>query len=306
MAVSGSNNFTLTETEIIREALEHCGIDAVEVIESHIYDSARRSLNLLMKSLQADGLFLHTYQSATLFLTLNAQSYLLGPSGAHCTESYVETTLSAAAALGATTISLTSTTGISVSDNIGIVLDSGAIHWTTVSNVSGTTIAVGLPSAAASGKTVFAYTTKISRPLKITDARLKQSTGSEIPINIVSQEDYFRLPNKTTTGRCVQLAYDPQLTNVKIHVWPTADSTTDTIEFRYKKPIDDFDGITNNPAIPIDMLEVVTLGLAHMMGPKLRIPPQDQSSIAQRYKIARDSMDDFEETSIFFQPNRRS
>lgn len=69
----------------------------------------------------------------------------------------LSTTLSGAEASGQTTLSMTSITGIASGDIVGIYLDSGATHWTTVNgSPSGGTIVVtdALPSDAASGNRV--------------------------------------------------------------------------------------------------------------------------------------------------------
>lgn len=77
----------------------------------------------------------------------------------HQTYTVVTTTISANEAGGETVISVTSTTGMSATvgrNNVRIQLDTLAWHQTTISSIgAGTiTIAVALPSAAASGKSV--------------------------------------------------------------------------------------------------------------------------------------------------------
>lgn len=306
MALSGSYDFTVNESEIIKEACELTGkIDIVEGVPPELYESVRRTLNLFLKSLQSKGLLLHTYKEASLFLALNSQSYLLGPTGSHATESFIETTLSADVIQGAVTLTLDSTTGMSNGDYIGIILDNGALHWTTITDTAGVTIASGLAGAATSGNRVYTYTTKIQRPLKITDVRIRQSSGAEIPLNPVSLEEYFRLPNKATTGLCNQFAFDPQLTDTRIYVWPVANDVTARVLFRYKKPLDDVEADEHNIAVPQDWFELITLGLAHKIAPKLRVSLEDQASLKARYEEALADIDDFEEASVFFGPDRR-
>ena len=59
-----------------------------------------------------------------------------------------------------TTIIVNSTSGMSAGDRVGIKLDSGAIHWTTIDSISTTNtttfvVAAILPGAAANGNKVF-------------------------------------------------------------------------------------------------------------------------------------------------------
>lgn len=67
------------------------------------------------------------------------------------------TTLSANAASDATSVTVTSATGIVSGNSIGVALDDGTVHWTYVSSVTGTTVTLGtaLYGAAASGNTVY-------------------------------------------------------------------------------------------------------------------------------------------------------
>lgn len=71
-----------------------------------------------------------------------------------------DTTLSAGAAANATSLSVTSISGMANGANIGILLDSGAFFWTTISGApSAGTVNLGtaLPSTAANGKRVLVY-----------------------------------------------------------------------------------------------------------------------------------------------------
>jgi hypothetical protein len=69
-----------------------------------------------------------------------------------------ETTVKTTAAANATTIDLTSTTGIADKDAIGIVLDAGTVHWTySDDDPSGDTVTLGsyLPGTATAGNVVY-------------------------------------------------------------------------------------------------------------------------------------------------------
>lgn len=80
-----------------------------------------------------------------------------GSTAGYSCVSRVDTTLSVGASISATSITVTSATGIANGDVIGVLMDTGQTHWTTVSGAPAgnvVTLAVGLTAAAASGKTV--------------------------------------------------------------------------------------------------------------------------------------------------------
>ena len=171
MSTSGSVNFNNTRNEIILAAYQMIGYVGYEEssVSSTAQTAAEGFLNRMIKDWQLDGIHLWKRAQCTLFLQADQVKYILGATD-HCSETVVETTLGAAEASGQTVLTITSTTGMTASDNIGIVLDSGSIHWTTISSVDSSTqvtVAVATTGAAASGNFVYTYTTRISRPHKI-------------------------------------------------------------------------------------------------------------------------------------------
>ncbi len=132
MAYSGSADFTLNRDAIIRKALNKIGVLAKgETPDAEdIFDGAQ-SLNLMLKAWQNEGMGLWLNQQVTLYLQKDQQSYLLGPGGAHCTASPVETTVHASypASEDADYLYVTSTSGIAHGDYVGIELDDGTLQW---------------------------------------------------------------------------------------------------------------------------------------------------------------------------------
>ena len=121
MATSGSVNWFANRDEIITAAAQEIG----ELAEGETLSTERKAayvlrLNSWTKSLMATGAKLWAMEQATLFLTVGTASYSLGATGTHCTNTYIQTTLSAAAAISATSLSLTSTAGMAASDNIAL------------------------------------------------------------------------------------------------------------------------------------------------------------------------------------------
>jgi hypothetical protein len=127
MAVSGSKNFSITRSDIIEAALRKLGAyDQGEAIDGNEASAANMALNLMVKEWVAEGVDIFLRTESTLFLQPDTQTYNLSTD--HITDSYVETTLSAAEASGQTIISVTSSTGMTAADNIGIKMDDNTIH----------------------------------------------------------------------------------------------------------------------------------------------------------------------------------
>lgn len=312
MSTSGSSDFSLSRDDIINAAaLENGDVAEGEALTPDRADAYALRLNSWVKSLMTGGAKLWAMKQATLFLSAGTASYALGSSGAHCANSYVQTTLSTDEASGSTSMGLTTFAGMTDADNIGIVLADGSIHWTTISGAPGaaTTIAAALPGAAAAGAAVFTYTAKISRPQRIdaTGAFWRSPAGQDTPVTVISRTEYARLSNKSARGKIVQAFYDPQLGNGQLYLWPAPDSASDILRFWYERILEDFDNPSDTPDFAIEWGEALILGLAHRMAPSAGL------SLAERQDIERRADSelyvamgyDRENVSMFCQPDLR-
>lgn len=285
MAVSGSSDFTRTRDQIIRRAFR-----AISVVKSgetpgaQIVTDAAEALNAMVKRWQKKGLHVWTVTEATLFPQASQVRYALASGSTdHATESYVATELTADASAGATSVTVDSITGISSGDNIGIVVDDGSIHWTTVNGApagSTITLTTGLDDSASDGAAVFTYTTKIVRPLKIVDARRYNiSSQIETPISetqgsLMARLDYQALPNKAQTGTINRAFYDPQRDTGYLYLWQPPTTVLDLVKFTWHRPIMDFDSASDNPDLPQEWFDALAFNLAVSLAPEFDVPTE--------------------------------
>lgn len=270
MASSGVVTYSVNELDVITDAMESIGYkDPTETISGADLAVARRKLNMIVKQWTsqldfAPGLKMWTRRRAYLFLQNGQVSYSLGPSGDHATETYVQTTLSTAEAQGSTSLGITSATGMSASDNIGIVLDSGAIHWTTISGTPGatTTIATGLASAASAGNVVFAYTSKMRRPFEIESATRRDVSGNDTPVDsLMTLQEYEQIYSKTSVGSPARMYFEAQRTNAKVYIDCAPEDTTEVLRLVYLSYIEDFTATTDDADFPAEWARPLSLQL---------------------------------------------
>lgn len=314
---SGSYSFNYGRDQIIKSALRKLGaIASGETPDNNTIQDCADQLNILVKAWNASGIHIWTEEEATLFLQPAQVSYTLGGTttdqAAWGNPGYVATTLSSAAASGATSISVGAITGIANGNNIGIVLTSGTIFWTTVSGApSGTTVnlTAGLSGAAASGNAVYAYATAVQRPLRVVSGRRYNfASAIDTPLIDLSRLDYRNLPNKTTTGKVTQWFYDPRggaNNQGIISVWPAPADATDGIKFTWFRSIQDFNTAGNIADLPTEWINALVLSLAYAMALEYDVPPQRYAIIQQQAAEALDlAMGwDREDTSTFFGVN---
>jgi hypothetical protein len=102
-------------------------------------------------------------------------------------------------------------------------------------------------------------------PLEITDIRINRG-GNDLPMQRLSREDYYNLPNKTSTGYPTCFYYDRQRSGGTLYVWPAPDSTAGTLKFTYRRIIMDVDEASNDLDLPQEWYDAIIFGLAKRLG----------------------------------------
>ncbi len=272
MSTSGSINFSQTRNDLIKDALTYIGCLGVEdTLGAEDLNFANRQLDKMIKAWQGQGIGIWSKTEATILLTSGVAKYQLGGSNpAKASDTVVETTTTAAASLGASTVVVASVSGMTIGDNIGIVLTGGTIQWTTITNIATLTITLGvvLTGAAASGNRIYTYTTALNRPLDVTQIRIRDNSDNDRDLGTqLAREDYFALTNKTTPGTPNAWYYDPQLVSGFIYLYPTPDSVNLRAKITYRRTLEDFDAAPNTPDFPQEWLLAITLNLAVVIAP---------------------------------------
>jgi len=278
MATSGSVNYTQTRNEIISDAYQLIGVKGVgRTISAEDQTFAENMLNKMVKAWQAKGIHLWAKQEGYLFGAKDTAEYQLGntSSDARATTrtDAIITELSTDEAASSTVLGVDDSTGMAASDIIGIELDDNTTHWDTIASVDSSTqvtITTGLASAAATNKNVYAFTSRINKPLRIHSMRRKTGVGANattIPMLELSQQEYFDIPNKDMSGIPTHYYYNPSISNGRLYMWPKPDRTEYHFEFTFDRMLEDFDASTDNADFPVEWLECITYQLAYRLAP---------------------------------------
>lgn len=300
MATSGSDDFNLTADSIVTEICDRLQlIPTGGTVPGEVYDSIVRTLNLMLKTWQTDGVYLNLTKELYLFTTAEQQSYQMGNSSAEkIVSSYLDTTISADELSGQTTISVTSSSGMAASDVIGIELDDNTMHWTTISSVPGATsviINAALPSDAASGNMVYTYDPAdavTNKPFEISSVRVRPegSLDNEIKVYPKSRRVYFNIPNKAATGTPIQYYVDKQNSYIKLYIYPTVAYTKSVMALTCQLRIQDIDASTNDMDLPQEWLDTIILCGCVAVAPKFGKVQAISELVAGTTSIANQAM----------------
>lgn len=307
-------DYTDTARELLEDALRLAGVLDIEASAGDaVMEHARRTLNKYLKHLQTRGSQRWREAEGVLFLDADQQSYTVGPDGDQACEvsELVATNLSAAASAGATSLTVDSTAGMAEGDVIGVELSDGTRQWTTIATggvVSSTslTISDALTGAASNDAQVVTYTNIIERPVRLSNVRRRDENGNEVPVELVSRQEYMEQSLKSSSGKANTVYYSRQLDNGTLYVWPTADDVTDQLRFTYERTIHDVDTIDDALDLPQEALETIEYGVALRLAIKygkrdrvMILKPESEQKEAALLGF------DAEDTSVFFAPDRR-
>ena len=316
MASSGSYDFSITRDEIINLALQHVNVigEGESGTTSQISE-ASKLLNMIVKLRAADGMPSWALKRGYVLPFSGASSI---NTNSHVVSAYDTTTLSADSAAGDTTLTVTSISGFSNGDQIGIELDDGTVDWTTINGApGGTTITItdGVTSAASSGNRVYGYTAsseRVQKPLRIVSADLLDvSSGTSSTLSTITLEEYYMLSNRTSASVPNMMAYDPNPssetalnTNGTIFVWPRFNDGDSVIEFTYQRPFQDFDAATDNPDFPQAFYLPLMLELAAILGIKAGVTIEERRELRKEaiYYMEQALFTVAPEGSLFFGP----
>jgi len=117
--------------------------------------------------------------------------------------------------------------------------------------------------ALTSGTATYQFTTDYTDLLEVVIRR----SNTDFSLSRMSRGDYLNLPNKDQTGRPSQYYFDRKITPSLI-LWPTPDSSSDSLVYYYVRRIQDADTLQNTTDIPFRFLPCLVAGLAYYISMK--------------------------------------
>ena len=284
MSTSGTYTFTVNRDQLIRLAMLNIGkLDDTETPTAQEVSDCSTVLNMLVKQWQgkadfAPGLKVWTRRRGYLFLNSTTGQYTVGPGGTGWTNSFVHPTVTTSTAAGATVIGVSSATGVVAGYNIGIEQGDGSLFWTTVSTVVGTTVtlAAALTQAVAPGAQVYCYQTTGTQPVVVETALLRDNTGNDTPLNLMTVQDYDYLPNKAAAVNPADptaIYYEFQLTNSNLFTdCAQANDVTKYIVLTYLEAVQDLNSPSDNFEYPQEWYLALAWGLSKQICPMFNVP----------------------------------
>lgn len=282
MATSGAVTLSSTGAEICLTAANILNWYGADVASLPTNDAAYslRLLNWLMKFTQTQGGFLWKKSVGFVFVQGGQYSYSLGVGGDNATETYATTLTTATAAVGATTLTVSSSSGMTTGDYILIPLSTNTYQRTTIT-VSGTTLTLGTGTSEAisSGTRIYTFTSFIEKPIRVYAAAKRKYDGvvtntyTVTPVPTETFDDmYTKFSNQISGGEPTRCSYLPQRTLGRLDILGNNTDLTRILVIIFEKQIQDLSVGTNEPDYPNEWFIAMGFMLAYLMSFSLAIP----------------------------------
>lgn len=170
---------------------------------------------------------------------------------------------------------------------------------------------VPLTAGTASYRIGISQTINTPKPLKVLQAWNHDTiTNVDIPMRLITKQEYNILGNKTSSGNPIQVYYDPQNTYGDLYVFPVPtaqEAANNTIHIVYQRPFEDFDASTDTPDFPQEWYDAVTYGLATRLAPEYGVGSADRKMLWQEMTLIKQDALNFglEEGSLYFSSETR-
>ena len=141
------------------------------------------------------------------------------------------------------------------------------------------------------------------RPLQITNGVHRDVNGNDIPLNIWSREEYWRLSQKEIFGIPLNVYYDRRRTDGVLNVWQTGTENSDKLILQAERSLDIDD--EEEVDFPAEYFLALSYNLALIIAPKYGLSTQQTSVIAQQAHTYKMDAEEYnrENTSLYLEPD---
>lgn len=313
MSTTGTNVFTVSRDDIIKATLrilQVIGVGETPVAEDYI--NCTQALNIMIKGWSNNESPIWVLQNLEIPMVHGTSTYTLGPTGGKIARVDVVTGGSGKPSSGTWT-----STGGTTSTNTAsgtYTATGGVINSITVTNGGDSyTTTTGFTITFSGGGTAPTYTAeiagiKMSRPIGVIQAFLRDSTGKDIQLQFISRQQYDILGVKTNAGNPNQFYYDRQEPTGTLYVYNVPDDDTHTLHLRIQRQFYDITDSTDNFDFPEEFFQALKWGLAAELYLEYPVPENIITVIeAKAAKYAADSFDNsVEGASVFFTADQQS
>jgi len=153
----------------------------------------------------------------------------------------------------------------------------------------------------------YALSTATAIPHRVISARYRDTAGTDLPMELMTREEYYDLPRKTSTGIPTQYYVDYQRDSPTLLLWQSpASVTTETIPYTYQRKFQDITSLDNDLDVRSEHLSMVTYNLAERLAEDYgKSGPTVDRITARAAQLLEEALDADREDFVQFVPDYR-
>ena len=146
-----------------------------------------------------------------------------------------------------------------------------------------------------------------ANPYRVVDCRFRNTSSIDTPMEELTRQEYYDIPQKTSTGIPTSWYFDPQRDTNTLYIWPVLSSvTTETIRFTYQRRYEDVDDLSNDIDVPQEHLSVVGFNLAARLADNYgKAGPHVDRIVARAQQLLEEALDADRPEIVRFVPETR-
>lgn len=325
MATSGTTTFTVTRDQIIEAALRSLAVlEEGATPGPNALENASFSLNLILKKWQSEGIKLWTIKEYTLPLVPNQTSYTIGPSVAYdynaskplrLIQCYLRNLSNNTQSVGKISLLSGGSYSVQPTNAVSSTYAGAGTGATFNLTFTGSTVtSVMLANSGGSGYSVGDVLTMqggtFASPCTVTVDSLI-SVFTDMPMTIISQQEYNILGSKQSQGNVNTVYYKPWRDYGEISVFLTPNTFTAqnyNLHMFVQTPIEDITSANQNFDFPSEWFLALKWGLVAELASDYEKTIADKQYYEQKADMLKQELMDWdiEWASTFFQPDVRA
>lgn len=306
MAVTTTNNFTVTRNELIESVLRTLGVIGIgETPQTEDYTNCSQALNIMIKSWSKKGWPLWTVEDLVIPMVTGVNVYPIGPTAGYV---YSVTSTGGTGYTAGTWVAVGGTTGTAASGTYTVVDGAPAVFSVNNPGDSYTTEPDSFTlSGAGTGATITATIVglTVNKPVRAFTAYIRDVNNNDTTLMPMSKQEYDMQGVKNSSGVPNQFYYDNQLSNARMTVINTPVISTSSIYLAVARMFYDMTSANDNFDFPQEWFQAIKWALCAELAAEYGVDVQIIPYYEQKAEAYISEAFDFsvEEPSVYFSMN---
>ena len=146
------------------------------------------------------------------------------------------------------------------------------------------------------------------KPIRILNGVYTGKDSTDIPVNLWSREEYWRISDKNSPGPALNVYFDRRREKGIIYIWQVPNSTGNKLTLQVQRGLSPFESDEDDADFPSEFFYALSYNLAFALAPKYGTSGARLETIAMQAQMSKEEAYAYgrEETSVYLEPDQYS